>query len=98
MELGTEDRDLIHRISAPSIAQIEQLIAELQEARNLLESEEERIQREMARYIKLIQMALASVKIISETTSSWHQPGHPMRKFVTTRSPAENSTSRMGHD
>ncbi len=73
-------------------------LRKLQEARNLLESEEERIQREMARYIKLIQMALASVKIISETTSSWHQPGHPMRKFVTTRSPAENSTSRMGHD
>jgi hypothetical protein len=48
---------LIQKIGAPSIAQIEKLIGELQEAKNLLESEGERIQREMVRYIKFAQLA-----------------------------------------
>ena len=37
----------------------------------------------MVRYIQLIQMASASVEIISDTVSGWHQAGHPMRKFVS---------------
>jgi hypothetical protein len=51
---------LIQKVGAPSIAQIEKLIGELHEARNLLESERERIQRETARYIKFTQMASSS--------------------------------------
>jgi hypothetical protein len=46
---------LIQKVGAPSIAQIEKLIGELHEARNLLEAEGERIQRETARYIKFAQ-------------------------------------------
>jgi hypothetical protein len=67
MELGGEDRDLapvIQRLGAPSIAQIERLIGELQETKNYLESEGERIQGEMVRYLKFTQLAAASVKII----------------------------------
>src|SRR5215467_3953094 len=98
MELGSEDRDLadnapvIQKLGAPSIAQIEKLIGQLQEAKNLLESEGERIQREMVRYIKFTQLASASVKIIFETVSEWRQEGHPMRKFV---SPGNDGTGRM---
>ena len=103
MELGSEDRDasstpkteaeeytapLIQKIGAPSIAQIEKLIGELQEAKNLLESEGERIQREMVRYVRFAQLASASIQIIFETISEWRQEGHPMRKFV---SPANES-------
>jgi hypothetical protein len=80
-------RPLIQDLGAPSIAQIEKLIGELHEARNLLESERERIQRETARYIKFTQMASASVKIISDTLSGWRQAGHPLSEFIT-RSPA----------
>jgi hypothetical protein len=113
MELGSEDRDLVHiepslpktetdadiapliqKVGATSIAQIEKLIGELQETKNFLESEGERIQRETARYMNLTQMASASVKIIFDTVSGWRQAGHPMRDFVI-RSPAEDSTSRM---
>jgi hypothetical protein len=74
---------LIQKVGAPSIAQIEKLIGELQEAKDFLESEAERVQQEMVRYIQLIQMASASVEIISDTVSGWHQAGHPMRKFVS---------------
>ena len=86
---------IIHKIGAPSIAQIEKLIGELHEARNLLESERERIERETARYIKFTQIASASVKIVSDTLSEWHQAGHPLSEFVT-RSVADDSTGRMG--
>jgi hypothetical protein len=87
---------LIQKVGAPSIAQIEKLLGELHEARNLLESETERIQREIARYIKFTQMASASVRIISDTLSGWRQAGHPLSEFVT-RSAADDSTGRMDH-
>ena len=103
MELGSEDRDLVHldapstpkteadaytapliqKIGAPSIAQIEKLIGELHEAKNLLESEGERIQRETVRYIKFAQLGSASVKVLFDTVSGWRQEGHPLRKFST---------------
>jgi hypothetical protein len=84
---------LVQKIGAASIAEIETLILELQEARNFLESERERIQRETARYINLTERAMASISIIFDTLSGWRQAGHPMREFVTTQSPAED---RMG--
>ena len=87
---------LIQKVGAPSIAQIEKLIGELHEARNLLEAEGERIQRETARYIKFAQVASASVEMISKMLSGWRQAGHPLQKFVT-RSPADDSAGRMDH-
>src|ERR1700757_1593556 len=94
-ETDADVAPLIQKVGAPSIAQIEKLIGELHEARNLLESEGERVQRETARYIKFAQMASASVKIISDTLSGWRQAGHPLREFVT-RSPVDDSTGRKG--
>jgi hypothetical protein len=95
-ETDADVAPLIQKVGAPSIAQIEKLIGELHEARNLLESERERIQRETARYIKFIQMASASVRIISDTLSGWRQAGHPLSEFVT-RSAGNDSTGRMDH-
>ena len=95
-ETDADVAPLIQKVGAPSIAQIEKLIGELHEAKNLLESERERIQRETARYIKFTQMASASVRIISDTLSGWRQAGHPLSEFVT-RSAADDSTGRMDH-
>ena len=89
---------LIQKVGAPSIAQIEKLIGELHEARNLLESEGERVQREAEHYTTLTQMASASVKIIADTVAGWREAGHPLRdhsrssRFDLTRSPAEDNT------
>jgi prophage DNA circulation protein len=81
-EVDAHITPLIQKVGAPSIAQIEKLIGELQEAKDFLESEAERVQQEMVRYIQLIQMASASVEIISDTVSGWHQAGHPIaRRF-----------------
>jgi hypothetical protein len=61
-ETDADVAPLIQKVGAPSIAQIEKLIGELHEARNLLESERERIQRETARYIKFTIMLPAPLQ------------------------------------
>jgi hypothetical protein len=81
------------------------MIGELQAAKDFLESEGERVQREAEQYTTLTQMASASVKIISDTVAGWREAGHPLRdhsrspQFDLTLSPAEdNSTSaRVQH-
>jgi hypothetical protein len=82
-EIGVELQDnivpLIQKIVAPSIAEFDKLIGELQEARTYLQSEGERIQREADRYIQLSQTASESVKIISGTVREWRKSGHPVR-------------------
>jgi len=49
------------------------MIGELQAAKDFLESEGERVQREAEHYTTLTQMASASVKIISDTVAGWRQ-------------------------
>jgi hypothetical protein len=48
----------MQKVAAPSIAQIEKLIGELQEAKNLLESEGDRIQRETLYKIRSVGFGL----------------------------------------
>src|SRR5919198_1888577 len=90
IEIDPDSTPLIQRIGAPSIAEIEKLIGELQEARNFLESEGERVQREAVGCIDLIQRALASVTVISDTLYGWRQAGHPLGGFMTRPSTAED--------
>jgi hypothetical protein len=78
-ETDADIAPLIQKVGTTSIAEIEKLMGELQEVKNFLQSEGERIQRETAHYMNLTQMALASVKIISDTVSGWREAGHPMR-------------------
>jgi prophage DNA circulation protein len=84
-----------------SIAEIEKLIGELQEARDFLQSEGERVRRETERYTNLTQTASASVKIISDTVAGWREAGHPLRnqprsgEMEVTPSPAEDVTGSL---
>jgi hypothetical protein len=94
-ETDADIAPLIQKVGATSIAEIERLIGQLQETRNFLQSEAERIEREMARYVNLTQMASASVKIIFDTVSGWREAGHPMPEFEITRSPPDDSIGRM---
>jgi hypothetical protein len=55
---------LIRSVGRTSISDIDNLVCELQEARNYLQSEGERIRAETARYTALTEAASASVKII----------------------------------
>jgi len=77
-ETDVEIALLVQKIGATSIAEIEKMIGELQEAKDFLQSEGERVQRETEHYTNLTQMASASVKIISDTVAGWREAGHPL--------------------
>jgi hypothetical protein len=79
MQAGTEPEmaPLIQKLCAASIAEIERLIAELRDAKDHLQSERERIEREMMRYMSLTEMASTTAKIISDAVSQWHPAGKP---------------------
>jgi len=78
------------------------MIGELQEAKDFLQSEGERVQRETEQYTTLTQMASASVKIISDTVAKWREAGHPLRNhststpFEVTPFPPEDGTGSVG--
>jgi hypothetical protein len=74
-ESDQELASLIRHVGMTSIADIDQLIGELEEARDYLTSEEERIRAETARYTALTQAASASVKIIFDAVRDWRKAG-----------------------
>jgi prophage DNA circulation protein len=100
-ETDVEIASLIQKVGATSVGQIEKLIAELLEAKDFLQSEGERVQREIERYTNLTQMASASVRIISDTVAGWREAGHPLRnqprsgEFEVTPSAAEEVTGSL---
>src|SRR5215471_13362780 len=97
-ETDAELAPLVEKIGATPIGEIEKLIGDLQEAKNFLQSEWERIQRETTRYTKLAQTASASVEIIFDAVRGWREAGHPVDNqsrssaFKITPTPAEDRT------
>jgi hypothetical protein len=60
------------RLTSNSVDRLERLMAEIQEMREFLISEGERVQREIANYAQLNQsVALAATKIKAETVGAW---------------------------
>jgi len=60
------------RLTSHSIDRLERLMSEIQEMREFLISEGERVQREVANYAQLNQnVALAATKIKAETFGTW---------------------------
>ena len=77
--IETSDQDLaslIRSVGMTSITDIERLVGELQEARDYLQSEGERIRAETAHYIALTGAASASVKIIFDALRAWRTADH----------------------
>jgi hypothetical protein len=74
-EAPTEIVPLIQQVGASSIEEIDRLLAELQSAREFLQSEGERVEQEVVRYADLAQMASVTTKIIMDAMGQWH-PAH----------------------
>ena len=68
---------LIRSVGMTSIADIDNLVIVLQEVRDHLQSEGERVRAETARYIALTGAASASVKIIFDVLRAWRTTGRP---------------------
>ena len=76
-ETDTQIAPIIQKLGATSISDIDNLVSELQEAKDYLQSEGERIRAETARYVALTGAASASVKIIFDVLRAWRTTGHP---------------------
>ena len=89
-ETDTEIAPLIQQVGATSIAEIDRVIAELQEVRNHLQAEGERVEREMVRYTKLTQMASFTAKIIFDAISQWHPASNQQNASEVTAASTED--------
>ena len=70
-DAATNINSLLDRVSGSSVAEIDSLIADLRNVRDFLQTEGVRVQREIASYAQLSQVAMTSVKIIGESMSQW---------------------------
>ena len=66
---------VIDRVSGASVAEIDRVIAELSRVREMLRTEGERVQREIAGYANLSQAAMTSMKIIADSVTKWKSQG-----------------------
>ena len=62
---------LIQRVAGTSLAEIENLISELEGLRDLLHSEGQRVQREISGYAQLSQAAMKSTRMITDSVTQW---------------------------
>src|SRR4029079_3032825 len=76
-ETDTQIAPIIQKLGATSIADIDNLVSELQEAKDYLQSEGARSRTHVAHYAALAGAASASVKIIFDVLRAWRTTGHP---------------------
>jgi transposase len=60
---------IVQRVAGSSVAEIDNLIAELEQLREHLQNEGQRVQREVVAYAQMSQAAMRSTKIIVESMS-----------------------------
>ena len=62
---------MLQRVAGSSQHEIDRLVHKLQSLRDLLETEGERVQREIAEYVQLSKSSMQSTKIIAESLAQW---------------------------
>jgi hypothetical protein len=70
---------LIQRVAGTSLAEIENLISELEGLRELLHSEGQRVQREISGYAQLSQAAMKSTRMITDSVTQWKRAADGLR-------------------
>jgi hypothetical protein len=70
---------LIQRVAGTSLAEIENLISELETLRDLLHAEGQRVQREISGYAQLSQAAMKSTRMIADNVSQWKRTAETLR-------------------
>ena len=70
---------LIQRVAGSSLAEIENLISELESLRDLLHAEGQRVQREISGYAQLSQQAMKSTRMIADNVSQWKRAADGLR-------------------
>jgi hypothetical protein len=75
-KVAAERLDDLLAVGARSVEEIDDLIKQLQDARDYLLAEGERVRLVNARYSHLAQTASASAKIITDSIGRWRDMGH----------------------
>ena len=70
---------LIQRVAGTSLAEIENLISELEALRDLLHTEGQRVQREISGYAQLSQAAMKSTRMIADNVTQWKRSAEGLR-------------------
>jgi hypothetical protein len=70
---------LIQRVAGTSLAEIENLISELEGLRDLLHAEGQRVQREISGYAQLSQAAIKSTRVIADNVAQWKRAAGGLR-------------------
>jgi hypothetical protein len=78
---------LIQRVAGTSLAEIENLITELDGLRTLLHAEGQRVQREISGYAQLSQAAMKSTRLIADSVSEWKRSADGVRNGWSVFSP-----------
>jgi len=73
---------VIERVSGASVVEIERVMGELSQVRDMLRNEGQRVQREISGYASLSQAAMTSMKIIGDSLVQWksQSPQPALRK------------------
>jgi CBS-domain-containing membrane protein len=66
---------LIQRVSGQSMEEIDRVIRELENVRDMLRNEGERVVREIAGYARLSHSLMSATKMIADNVKQWKQPG-----------------------
>jgi hypothetical protein len=70
---------LIQRVAGTSLAEIENLVSELEGLRDLLHAEGQRVQREISGYAQLSQAAMKSTRMIADNVTQWKRAADGLR-------------------
>src|ERR1700754_3538317 len=70
---------LIQRVAGTSLAEIENLISELESLRDLLHSEGQRVQREFSGSARLSKAAMKSTRMIADKVTQWKRTADGLR-------------------
>ena len=70
---------LIQRVAGTSLAEIENLVSELESLRELLHAEGQRVQREISGYAQLSQAAMKSTRMIADNVAQWKRTADGLR-------------------
>jgi hypothetical protein len=73
-EAAENVNSVIQRVASVSIEEIERVINELENIRDVLRDEGDRVQREITNYANLSQAAMSSMKIIGDSLAQWRPP------------------------
>ena len=75
----TNVNSLIQRVAGTSLAEIENLISELESLRDVLHAEGQRVQREISGYAQLSQAAMKSTRMIADNVAQWKRAADGLR-------------------